>query len=295
MKDLQTPLLSSRNLEQLVEHIQELTKEIQALYLSDSIPWIVGISWGKDSSTILQLIWTAIESLPVEQRHKKIYVMTTDTLVENPIVSVWVNQSMKILKAAAQEISMPFEPHLLHPEVKNSFWTCLMGKGYPAPRHGFRWCTERMKIKPVNQFIRDILRVYGETIIVLGARKSESNTRAAVLKKNEVCRVRERLSPNPNLANSLIYTPIEDWRTDEVWMYLMQFPNPWGGNNQDLFTLYRGATADNECPLVVDTSTPSCGDSRFGCWVCTLVSKDRSMEAMIQNDEDKEGIATGYV
>jgi len=288
VSNLQIQSNSSRNLEQLVEHIQELTNEIQSLYLSDSIPWIVGISWGKDSSTILQLIWTAIEKLPVEQRHKKVYVMTTDTLVENPIVSAWVNHSMKVLKAAAQEKSMPFEPHLLHPAVKNSFWTCLMGKGYPAPRHGFRWCTERMKIKPVNQFIRDILRVYGETIIVLGARKSESNSRAAVLKKNEVGRVRDRLSPNPNLVNSLIYTPIEDWRTDEVWMYLMQFPNPWGGNNQDLFTLYRGATADNECPLVVDTSTPSCGDSRFGCWVCTLVSKDRSMEAMIQNDEDKE-------
>jgi DNA sulfur modification protein DndC len=288
VNDLQIALPSARNLEQLVEHIQELTQEIQDLYLSDSIPWIIGISWGKDSSTILQLIWTAIEKLPIEQRHKKVYVMTTDTLVENPIVSAWVDRSMKILTVAAKEKAMPFEPHLLHPEVKNSFWTCLIGKGYPAPRHGFRWCTERMKIKPVNQFIRDILRVYGETIIVLGARKSESSVRAAVLKKNEVGRIRDRLSPNPNLANSLIYTPIEDWRTDEVWMYLMQFPNPWGGNNQDLFTLYRGATADNECPLVVDTSTASCGDSRFGCWVCTLVSKDRSMEAMIQNDEEKE-------
>ncbi len=288
MNDLQIALPSSRNLEQLVEHIQELTQEIQDLYLSDSIPWVIGISWGKDSSTILQLIWTAIEKLPIERRHKKIYVMTTDTLVENPIVSAWVDSSIKILTVAAKEKSMPFEPHLLHPEVKNSFWTCLIGKGYPAPRHGFRWCTERMKIKPVNHFIRDILRVYGETIIVLGARKSESSVRAAVLKKNEVGRVRDRLSPNPNLVNSLIYTPIEDWRTDEVWMYLMQFPNPWGGNNQDLFTLYRGATADNECPLVVDTSTASCGDSRFGCWVCTLVSKDKSMEAMIQNDEEKE-------
>nr|WP_309732040.1 DNA phosphorothioation system sulfurtransferase DndC [Chamaesiphon sp. OTE_75_metabat_556] len=288
MNDLQIALPSSRNLEQLVEHIQELTQEIQDLYISDSIPWVIGISWGKDSSTILQLIWTAIEKLPVERRHKKIYVMTTDTLVENPIVSAWVDRSIKILTAAAKEKSMPFEPHLLQPEVKNSFWTCLIGKGYPAPRNGFRWCTERMKIKPVNQFIRDVLRVYGETIIVLGARKSESSVRAAVLKKNEVGRVRDRLSPNPNLANSLIYTPIEDWRTDEVWMYLMQFENPWGGNNKDLFTLYRGATADNECPLVVDTSTASCGDSRFGCWVCTLVSKDKSMEAMIQNDEEKE-------
>jgi DNA sulfur modification protein DndC len=288
MKDIKTAPPLSRNLEQLVEHIQELTKEIQLLYASDSIPWILGISWGKDSSTILQLIWTAIEALPIEQRKKKVYVMTTDTLVENPIVSVWVNKSIKKLKAAAEEKSMPFEPHLLHPPAKDSFWSCLMGKGYPAPRHGFRWCTDRMKIKPVNQFIRNILRVYGETIVVLGVRKDESTSRAAILKKNEVGRVRDRLSPNPNLTNSLIYSPIEDWRTDEVWMYLMQFPNPWGGNNQDLFTLYRGATADNECPLVVDTSTPSCGDSRFGCWVCTLVNKDRSMEAMIQNDEEKE-------
>lgn len=52
--------------------------------------------------------------------------------------------------------------------------------------------------------------------------------------------------------------------------------------------MYRGATADNECPLVIDTSTPSCGSSRFGCWVCTMVNKDKSMEAMIQNDEEKE-------
>ena len=51
--------------------------------------------------------------------------------------------------------------------------------------------------------------------------------------------------------------------------------------------MYQGATADNECPLVVDTSTPSCGDSRFGCWTCTLVEKDKSMEAMINNDDDK--------
>jgi len=52
--------------------------------------------------------------------------------------------------------------------------------------------------------------------------------------------------------------------------------------------MYQGATAAGACPLVVDTSSPSCGDSRFGCWVCTLVERDRSMSAMIQNDEEKE-------
>ena len=55
--------------------------------------------------------------------------------------------------------------------------------------------------------------------------------------------------------------------------------------------MYQGASADGECPLVVDTSTPSCGNSRFGCWVCTVVDKDRSMEAMIKNDEEKVWMA----
>jgi DNA sulfur modification protein DndC len=106
--------------------------------------------------------------------------------------------------------------------------------------------------------------------------------------KHRQGRVRDRLNPNPSRPCSLIYVPIEDWRTDEVWIYLNQWQNPWGNSNKDLFTMYRGATADNECPLVVDTSTPSCGSSRFGCWVCTMVDKDKSMEAMIQNDEEKE-------
>uniref|UniRef100_UPI0025F8E0B3 DNA phosphorothioation system sulfurtransferase DndC n=1 Tax=uncultured Thiodictyon sp. TaxID=1846217 RepID=UPI0025F8E0B3 len=62
----------------------------------------------------------------------------------------------------------------------------------------------------------------------------------------------------------------------------------WGYDNRELLGMYAGASADGECPLVVDTSTPSCGDSRLGCWVCTLVEQDKSMAAMIQNDQEKE-------
>lgn len=288
MTTFQTPLFPLRNVSQLVEDIEQLTQEIQELYCQDDIPWIVGVSWGKDSITVLQLIWNAIADLPPEKQHKTIHVITTDTLVENPIVSAWVRKCIKKLKDAAQRQSMPVKAHLLHPSSKETFWVCLIGRGYPAPRNGFRWCTERMKIQPVNYFIRDMVRAHGETIIVLGARKAESASRAATLERHKAGRLRDRLSPNPCLINSCIYTPIEDWRNDEVWLYLMQWENPWGNSNKDLFAMYRGATADNECPLVVDTSTPSCGDSRLGCWVCTMVSKDKSMEAMIQNDEEKE-------
>ncbi|GAB4532228.1 MAG: DNA phosphorothioation system sulfurtransferase DndC [Pleurocapsa sp.] len=277
-----------RDTHEFIESIPRLTAEIQKLYCQDEIPWVIGVSWGKDSSCVLQLVWNAIAALPLEKRTKTIYVISTDTLVENPIVSAWVRNSIEKLNKTAKIKEMPFEAHLLHPEIKNSFWVCLMGKGYPAPRNKFRWCTERMKIQPANRFIRQTVRYHSETILVLGTRKAESAKRAETMKKHEAKRVRDRLSPNGSLPNSLVYTPIEDWTTNEVWMYLMQWDNPWGGDNKDLFAMYRGATADNECPMVVDTSTPSCGDSRFGCWVCTMVNKDKSMEAMIQNDEEKE-------
>ncbi|CBN54450.1 MULTISPECIES: DNA phosphorothioation system sulfurtransferase DndC [Kamptonema] len=284
----QVLLFPSRTVAELVEDIEKLNKEIQELYCLDDIPWIIGVSFGKDSSAILQLVWYAIAALPPEKRTKTIHVITTDTFVENPIVAAWVRKSLEQLKAGSKEKKMPIEAHLLHPSVQGTFWVCLIGKGYPSPRNGFRWCTERMKIQPVNHFIREMVRGHGETIVVLGTRKAESTKRAATMKKHEAGRLRDRLSPNAHLPNSLVYSPIEDWRNDEVWIYLNQWENPWGGNNKDLFTLYRGATTDNECPLVVDTSTPSCGSSRFGCWVCTMVNQDKSMQAMIQNDEEKE-------
>ncbi|WP_449416273.1 DNA phosphorothioation system sulfurtransferase DndC [Phormidium nigroviride] len=296
---IQVSLFSSRSVEELVEDIEKLTKQIQELYCLDDIPWILGYSGGKDSGAVVQLVWYAIAALPPEKLTKIIYVITTDTLVENPIVSAWVRKSLERINSAAKAQGLPIESHLLYPDIKDTFWVNLIGKGYPSPRHRFRWCTERLKIHPSNRFVRDVVRINGEVIVVLGTRKAESIKRAASMEKHEVGLVSDRLNPNPNslksllyhspsLPNSLVYSPIQDWRTDEVWLYLMQWPNPWGHNNKDLFTMYRGATADNECPLVVDSSTPSCGSSRFGCWVCTLVNQDKSMEAMILNDEEKE-------
>ena len=284
----QMSLFPDRTVTELVEDIKKLTQEIQELYCLDEIPWCVGYSGGKDSTAVLQLIWNAIAEIPLEKRTKTIYVITTDTRVENPIVSAWVSNSLKKMKETAQAQKMPIEPHLLQPEITQTYWAGLIGKGYPTPRHKFRWCTPRLKIDPSNQFIRNVVRASGETIVVLGTRKTESANRASIMTKREVGRVRDRLSPHPSLPNSLLYTPIEDWRTDEVWLYLMQWQNAWGYSNKDLLAMYRGATADNECPLVVDTSTPSCGSSRFGCWVCTLVDSDKSLSAMIQNDEEKE-------
>jgi DNA sulfur modification protein DndC len=208
-------------------------------------------------------------------------------LVENPIVALWVHYSLKEMKKAAIEQDLPITSHRLTPEVPDRFWVNLIGRGYPAPRPKFRWCTSRLKINPSNHFINNMIRQNGQVILVLGTRKAESSVRAANMKKHEKSSTREQLSTNASLPNSWIYTPLADWTNDDVWNYITQVKNPWNYDNKALLDMYRGATADGECPLVVDTSTPSCGDSRFGCYVCTMVEQDKSMQAMIQNDDEK--------
>jgi DNA sulfur modification protein DndC len=276
---------SAQGLKATIEHLKE---EVRQLYLADDIPWIIGYSGGKDSTAILQLTWLALSELPAGQRNKTVHVISTDTMVENPIVASWVTRSLDVMKTMSTKQGMPIQPHRLTPRLEDSFWVSLIGKGYPAPRHKFRWCTERLKIKPSTAFIVGVVKQSGEAILLLGSRKAESQARAKVMARHEKHRARERLSPNASLPSTLVYTPIEDWSNDDVWMFLMQVKNPWGYNNKDLLTMYQGASPDGECPLVVDSSTPSCGDSRFGCWVCTLVDKDKSMTAMIQNDQEKE-------
>ncbi|MEU9481941.1 DNA phosphorothioation system sulfurtransferase DndC [Streptomyces sp. NPDC048191] len=270
------------------EAIQELLAEIRELYLADGIPWVVGYSGGKDSTLTLQLVWMALAGLPVEQRTKPVHVISTDTLVENPVVAAWANRSLEAMRTAAAAQQLPIEPHRLTPELEDTFWVNLIGRGYAAPRPKFRWCTERLKIRPSNKFIMDVTNRYGQAILVLGIRKAESTTRRRTMERHEKGRVRDRLSPHGSLPGSLVYSPIEAWTTDEVWMALMQYPNPWGHSNKDLLAMYRGASEDSECPLVVDTSTPSCGDSRMGCWTCTMVEQDKSLKAMVTNDEELE-------
>ena len=268
--------------------VAALMVEVAELYTIDNIPWVIGYSGGKDSTAVLQLVWMALQKLPKDKRTKAVYVISTDTLVENPIVSLWVSKSLDKMGEEADRQGLPLTAHKLTPAPENTFWVNLIGRGYPAPRPKFRWCTERLKINPSTRFISSVVQKHGEAILVLGTRKAESAIRAKVMERFEEKRVRDRLSPNGSLPNSLVYTPVEDWTNDDVWLFLMQVANPWGYNNKDLLTMYQGATAGGECPLVVDSSTPSCGDSRFGCWVCTLVEKDKSMHAMIQNDEEKE-------
>ena len=104
------------------ENIDGMMTTIQNLYLSDSIPWMIGYSGGKDSTAAVQLVWMAIEALPQEQRKKTVHIMNTDTLVESPVVARWVERSLDAMQETAEERGLPFVSVRLTPDWNDTFW-----------------------------------------------------------------------------------------------------------------------------------------------------------------------------
>lgn len=263
--------------------VAAVVDQIREIYLADSRPWVIGYSGGKDSTCALQLVWSAISGLEESAPKKPVYVLSSDTLVETPVIVNYIDSALKQLNDVAQSTNLPIVARKVVPNVRDSFWVNLLGRGYPAPSSRFRWCTERLKINPANAFIQEKVAEFGEVVMVLGVRRAESATRAQVMSLHKI--KGSPLSRHTSLANAFVYAPIERFSTDDVWTYLLQNPSPWGADNRQLLAMYRNAQA-GECPLVVDTKTESCGNSRFGCWVCTVVTKDKAMEAMIDKGEE---------
>ncbi|WP_295899520.1 DNA phosphorothioation system sulfurtransferase DndC [uncultured Vibrio sp.] len=281
--------------------------DVQRVYCADNRPWVIGYSGGKDSSAIMSLIYMALLGLEKDQRHKPVFVVSSDTLVETPVVVNHIKDSLAAIQKGAKRDDLPISCHKVVPESDQTFWSSLLGKGYPAPTRSFRWCTERMKIDPVSDFIKSKVSQFDEVIVVLGSRSQESASRAQVIAKHKIDG--SRLARHTTLANAFIYTPIDTWAVDDVWKILrlchletketplgtrniwkdnydLEWENPWGGKNLVLWNLYKDSSGQGECPMVIDETTPSCGNSRFGCWTCTVVTKDRAMESLIQNGEE---------
>lgn len=266
-------------------NINHIENEIIDQYLYDDNndrPWIIGFSGGKDSTMLLQVVWNALKRLDPILLTRQIYVVCNDTLVENPRIVKFINTTLKKIQKAANQQQIPLIVKQTIPQFEDTFWVRLIGKGYPAPNKFYRWCTERLKINPTSRFILEKVSEKGEVVILLGTRSDESSTRAASIKKHEIHGKRLR---KHQLPNAYVFAPIKDVITNELWQYLNQVPPPWGGNHKELVTLYRNANS-GDCPLVIDDTTPSCGNSRFGCWVCTVVNKDKSMEGLIENGEE---------
>jgi len=213
-------------------------KEIQDVYISQNKPFVVGFSGGKDSTAALQLVWTALSQIK-DKLVNPVYIVSSDTLVEIPKVINYVDKTLERIKESALREGLPFYVEKVVPDIRESFWVNVIGKGYSAPSRKFRWCTDRLKIKPINKFVKEKVSRYGEVIVVLGVRLSESVSRSKSIKDSSIDG--SLFLRHKTLKGALIYPVIKNWDVEDVWEYLLKNPSPFGIDNRELFRLYKQA------------------------------------------------------
>ncbi|MDE2840080.1 MAG: DNA phosphorothioation system sulfurtransferase DndC [Chloroflexota bacterium] len=273
----------------IAAQLASVREVMQAEYRKNhSDPWIVAYSGGKDSTLLMQLVWEMLLSLDPEDRRRMVYVVANDTLVESPLVIEHLKKSIDVIRRAAEGMGLPIATQITKPYIDQTFWVNVIGRGYIPPTRNFRWCTDRMKIQPTNRLIEELVARHRRAILLVGTRRSESQSRRRNMQKHRV--KADKMNPHSSIKGCRMFAPLADLQDDDVWMILMQRKPPWGGSHRNLITLYRNA-GGGECPLVLTKEdAPSCGTTspRFGCWTCTVVTKDRSMRGTIDSGHPEQ-------
>lgn len=268
------------------EVFESIIQEIMMVYRHDSRPWLIGYSGGKDSTLLVSLVYEAVSRLMPGERKKKVYVITSDTQVENPIVKKYMHDSSNHINESSRRDGLNIEAQIIYPQPDQTFWSRVIGLGYPTPEPpGFRWCTERLKIQPMNTFVDERIKESGEIIILLGVRKAESLTRSRTITAREI--EGRLLNMHSDIKNAYVYNPITEISNSLVWEFLLKDDgmSPWGSDLKYLFSLYQGENLGEEQSVLgeVDRNRiPVTGNSRFGCWCCTIVKEDKSLQNFIK-------------
>ena len=271
----------------MFEEYIAIKKEMELVYLHDQRPWMIGYSGGKDSTLLCQLVFEMLESLPEEKRWKPVYIVTSDTMVENPIVKTYMHKMSKAINEASTAKNLNVQAHIIYPEIRQTFWSLVIGLGYPTPEPpGFRWCTERLKINPSNAFTYNTIKKDGEIVILLGVRKAESAARSRSISSREI--EGKLLTPHPQIAKAYVYSPLSEVRNENVWEYLLRGDgkSAWHTDNHYLYNLYQGENLSEEDSVVGQVNKDNMkvtGNSRFGCWICTMVKEDKSLKNFIDH------------
>lgn len=266
---------------------EDIINEMTYVYKHDNRPWLIGYSGGKDSSLLVTLVVETVLRLPEYARKKKIFIVTSDTGVENPIVKKYMYSSSEKINSFSKKIRANIQADIIYPDATQSFWSLIIGLGYPTPEPpGFRWCTERLKILPMNKYTNSLIEQYGEVVLLLGVRKAESSARNRSISSREI--EGKILTPHTDIPKAYVYNPLTEIKNERVWEYLLKNDgmSPWSIDMKYLFSLYQGEDMGEEQSVIgqIDKDKiPVTGNSRFGCWCCTIVKEDKSLQNFINH------------
>jgi DNA sulfur modification protein DndC len=244
-----------------MHRLKDSISALRAMVEKGYTHWIVTFSGGKDSTTTLIVSLEA--ALVHPEQVERIDIVYSDTMLEIPLIRQFALDFMRTIQNMERVVRLPIYCHIVCPEIEQRFWVCLLGKGYPPPHQRFRWCTRRLKIEPVENALKSFVKP-GKTLILTGVRFGESRARDARLHQScgrgGECGQGVWFQFSSRLQAAYM-APIVEWGECDVWDFL-QFHAPALGyptrHIED--SIYNGR------------------ETRFGCWICTVVRQDRTME-----------------
>jgi 3'-phosphoadenosine 5'-phosphosulfate sulfotransferase (PAPS reductase)/FAD synthetase len=177
--------------------------------------WLLAFSGGKDSTTVLVL---TVEFL---RRRRpagvSLEILYADTLLEIPPMARHAERMLAHAEALAEAEGLPLRVQRLRPPPDQTFWVLVLGKGYPVPSFRFRWCTDRLKVRPMR---RAAEQGDPNAVMLVGVREGESAVRDGRLR--QTCGRGEcgpaavgKAGPFPAVS------PIREWRSCDVWDFLV--------------------------------------------------------------------------
>ena len=247
-------------------------------YVQARAPWILGFSGGKDSSALLRLTYSALLRAP---KQNPVSIVYCDTGVDIPIVASLVRRTLRKVAVEAKEDGLPLSVRVARPLLEETYFVKVIGRGYPPPTNKFRWCTDRLRIDPIQRTISKLSS--DDTFVLLGVRHGESAERDRTLsglKTDQPFMLLQR-----DAQRTTVFAPIINYTTKDVWETLSFLQLPRALESDRLKALYR--EAGGECPIIRDPNGTPCGKGRFGCWTCTVVRQDRGMSGLVDSGHEK--------
>lgn len=253
---------------------------------------VIGYSGGKDSSSCVVIVFlAALQLLKQGITPPHIVVLNADTKVDNPEVDMHIRGELTKMVAFAEKHGLKIIVRRSRPAL-NDEWAVkiLSGRSLPGYPDTQRDCQEGLKGTPMGRLRKQVFQAlqefgYQKPVSISGTRFDESVVRARNMKKRNE-------SDTEVVANvktgDLFLSPIAKWREADVWELLNRCVSGDIDMYSDFDDLYRiyGDAGGGGCTYQAERSIVAkpCG-ARTGCWSCTPIGRDKSLENMIDGDE----------
>lgn len=265
----------------------------KSLFLSNKVV-VLGLS-GKDSGAASICVVEALKrAKQTQERIGSLYIVTTNTTLDNMVLHDYMMQLHDDLNDYASEHNLPLKTLELKPPLSNNPMVEYIGKGKllrtnQTSSNG-RDCAVNWKLRPLQIALRDIANENPgkEVVSISGSRDSESNSRKINLEKRGESAI--EIVETEKLGKCLAL--IKEWSLNDVWSLLALVDDGDLESYSDNFYLMKkhySAANSGTCDLYAGGFNDKACGSRFGCTLCALHEKDRSLEGQINIDPKTYG------